>query len=87
MALQFEHTDRFLKEGRIYEPDSATVAGANLTAYMRSKGFATWDELYQWSVDHPEDFWSEMARELHWMQPWRTVREWNPPYVQWFVGA
>ncbi|REJ37262.1 MAG: acetate--CoA ligase [Bacillota bacterium] len=87
MALQFEHTDRFLQETRLYRPDDATVAGANITAYMRSKGFSTWDELYRWSVENPEEFWSEMARQLEWFTPWETVRRWEPPYVQWFVGA
>ena len=87
MALQFEHTDRVLAERRVFKPDQATVENANITAYQRSKGFDSWEELYKWSIAHPEDYWAEQASELHWFKPWDKVREWNFPYVKWFVGG
>ncbi|MBO8141280.1 MAG: acetate--CoA ligase [Firmicutes bacterium] len=87
MALEFEHTDRLLQETRTYPPDAAVSQKTNIAAYMRHKGFSTWDELYRWSVAHPEEFWSEMARELQWFKPWERIRQWEPPYVKWFVGA
>ena len=79
LALQFEHTDRVLPEGRVFEPDPKIAENANITQYQKSKGFATWEELYQWSIEHPEDFWAEQARELHWFKPWDKVKEWNLP--------
>ena len=87
MSLQFEHTDRVLAESRLFHPAKEVVDGANITAYMREKGFENWEELYRWSVEHPEDFWAEQAKELYWHRPWTKVREWNPPYVKWFVDA
>ncbi len=45
-------------------------------------------ELYRRAVEHPEEFWSEMAeREVHWFEKWHHVFEWHPPFVNWFVGA
>src|SRR5581483_8786036 len=47
----------------------------------------TYEELYQWTIEHPEDFWSDMARELEWFKPWDKVLDWNRPWAKWFVGA
>ena len=87
MALQFEHTDRVLSEARLFHPGREAAQGANVTAYLRAKGFENWEELYDWSITNPEAFWEEQARELHWFKPWNRVLEWNPPYAQWFLGA
>ena len=87
MALQFEHTDRVLTESRVFKPSPELVERANITAYMRKKGFDDWESLYQWSIKEPEAFWAEQASELHWFKPWEKVKEWNPPYVKWFVGG
>ena len=32
-------------------------------------------------------FWADAAKGLHWIQPWETVLEWNPPFAKWFVGG
>jgi acetyl-CoA synthetase len=85
--LQFENTSRVLQEKRVYHPDATTVENAAITAYMRQKGFSSYDELHRWSVEHNEEFWAEQARELHWFAPWTKVLDWNYPYAKWFVGA
>ncbi|HEX6970862.1 MAG TPA: acetate--CoA ligase [Limnochordia bacterium] len=87
MALQFEHTDRVLDEQRLFTPPEETVARSNIAAYWRQRGFNSYDELYRWSIEHPEEYWEDQAKELHWFRPWTAVREWNPPYAKWFVGA
>ena len=87
MSLQFEHTDRVLTEKRVFHPSPEVVRQANITKYMRGKGFDTWEELYRWSIENPEEFWAEQARELYWHRPWSKVREWNAPYVKWFLDA
>jgi acetyl-CoA synthetase len=46
-----------------------------------------YERLYRESIDQPEQFWSRIASELTWMQPWSTVLEWKPPYAKWFVGG
>ncbi|NJP05496.1 MAG: acetate--CoA ligase [Chloroflexaceae bacterium] len=72
----------------VYMPNDAVVENANITAYMRSKGFSTYDELYQWSIKNPEEFWTDHASELEWFQPWEKVLdESKAPFYKWFVGG
>ncbi len=46
-----------------------------------------YQDLYQRSLDDPEGFWAEEARELEWFRPWEKVLEWDPPFARWFVGG
>jgi len=85
--LQFETTNRVLQEERLFAPTDAMREGANITQYMRAKGFDTYEDLHAWTIEHPEEFWAEMAEELHWFVPWEKVRDWQFPYVKWFTGA
>jgi acetyl-CoA synthetase len=39
------------------------------------------------AADDPEDFWSEKARDVEWMEPWREVMVFDPPRHEWFVGG
>lgn len=87
MSLQFEHTDRVLTEDRLFHPDKAMVEQANITAYMKEKGFEDWDSFYKWSIENPDTFWEEQAKNLEWFAPWNEVKQWKPPYVKWFVDA
>jgi len=46
--------------------------------------------VYKQSVEHPEAFWAEIAREnFSWKKPWDCVLEWDflKPEVTWFKGA
>jgi len=46
--------------------------------------------VYKQSVEHPEAFWAEIAREnFSWKKPWDCVLEWGflKPEVTWFKGA
>ena len=51
---------------------------------------ATYQAMYQQSVDDPERFWAEQAKKfLDWSAPWTRVSNWNfrDPNVRWFEGA
>ncbi len=48
--LQFETTNRVLQEERLFEPTDEMRAQANITAYMRAKGFDTYEALHQWTI-------------------------------------
>jgi acetyl-CoA synthetase len=85
--LDWETTSRVLSEDRLFHPSDEVVENANITAYMRAKGFNTYDELHTWSVENHEEFWAEMASELDWFKPWDQVLDWQPPYAKWFVGG
>jgi len=43
--------------------------------------------LHEESVKDPETFWGKVAQDFHWFKTWTKVREWNEPWVEWFVGA
>jgi len=47
-------------------------------------------ELYQQSIDAPEEFWAEQAGKLlYWHQPWRSVcqSDFKKAEASWFIGA
>ncbi len=72
----------------MYMPSSSVVENANVTAYMKAKGFASYDELYNWSIAHPEEFWVDQANELEWYKPWdKVLDESQAPFYKWFTGA
>ena len=44
-------------------------------------------DIYRRSLEEPEEFWAEQARQLDWFKTWDRVLEWEPPYARWFVGG
>ena len=44
-------------------------------------------DMYQKSLEEPEEFWAEEAHKLDWFKTWDKVLEWKPPYARWFVGG
>jgi acetyl-CoA synthetase len=86
-GLDWETTSRVLSEDRIFEPGADVVENANITAYMRKKGFSTYDDLHAWTIENPEAFWAEMAEDLHWFEQPTTTLEWKSPDAKWFVGG
>src|SRR5581483_997308 len=86
--LGFEDTDTILAEERIFNPPSEAVQNANIMAYMKSKGFDDYESFYKWSLEHRNEFWDDMAKELHWFEPWKTTFEWtDKPFFKWFVDG
>ena len=58
-------------------PDAA--ANANLRDH---------DAVYKRSIDDPEGFWAEQARELEWYAPWdRVLDAGAAPFYKWFPGG
>ncbi len=66
----------------VYAPSAEFVKHAHV------KGMEGYRALYQRSLDHPEEFWGELAeKELFWFEKWSSVFEWHPPFVKWFAGG
>ena len=87
-SLSFENTDTVLIEDRVFTPSSDLVKNANITVYMKSKGFDNYEDFYKWSLANRFEYWDDMARELHWFEPWQKTFEWtNKPFFKWFVGG
>jgi acetyl-CoA synthetase len=74
---------------KFYYPPEELVQQSNIMAYAREKGFSTVDELYDWTIAHPQEFWSEMAtRFLDWSQPWTQVLDDSgAPFYKWFIDG
>ncbi|XP_008313593.1 acyl-CoA synthetase short-chain family member 3, mitochondrial [Cynoglossus semilaevis] len=67
----------------------STAIPSQITHICRN--YAT-DNLYSRTFasakDHPEQFWSDVARDIHWFQPWtQTLRLEDPVFPNWFVGG
>jgi acetyl-CoA synthetase len=51
--------------------------------------FEDYHKQYKKSVEHPENFWSEIASSFYWRKKWNKVLEWDfhKPEVKWFIGG
>ena len=80
-TTQAANFDSVLNETRVFAPPAAFAAKAHI------HNRAEYDALYQRSIQDPEGFWAEAARELHWFTPWKQVLQWEAPWAKWFVGG
>ena len=92
MAISNESTAATSEQSgapKFYYPSEELAQNSNIMAYAREKGFSSFDELYQWTIQEPQQFWSDMAtRFLEWYQPWNQVLdESNAPFFKWFTGG
>ena len=69
--------DNLLQEDRSFPPSASLQKAANISD----------PGIYDRAVRDPETFWSEFARELEWIQPWKTVLQWKSPHARWFDGG
>jgi propionyl-CoA synthetase len=47
-----------------------------------------YQKVYEQSIKHPDQFWSEAANQLQWYQKWdKVLDDSNAPFYQWFVGG
>ncbi len=70
-----------LNERRIFPPPPEFARQARIGSREE------YEQLYSQSIDKPEEFWGEIASELHWFRKWDKVLDWKPPYAKWFVGG
>ncbi len=89
--------------GPMWTPSAKRIAQANMSAFLRFAGVGdSYDELYQWSVLHPEKFWPLMWKYADVVADEREDRDsWDevvvgldrmaPPDTElgprWFAGA
>src|SRR3984893_9410400 len=70
-----------LREHRLFLPPAEFAAQAHV------KSLEEYESLYRRSIQDPDSFWAEIARDLHWFTPWTRVLDWQPPSARWFVGG
>ena len=74
--------DNVMHETRLFPPSPEFVAQA------RIKSVEEYEKIWQQAKDDPEKFWDDFAKEeLHWVEPYQQVLEFNPPHAKWFVGG
>ena len=73
--------DSSLRENRVFAPPAEFAA----KAYVKS--LPQYEQMYRRSVEHPEEFWGEAAKELEWFAPWTKVIEGEAQHTKWFVGG
>jgi acetyl-CoA synthetase len=71
-----------LRENRTFTPPPAPPGSP-----WHIKNLDEYRAMWQRSIDDPEGFWGEQARQCHWFSPWSKVLEWDAPDARWFVGG
>ena len=56
---------------------------------LRIKTLQEYTDTYQKSINHPEQFWEEIANSFVWRTSWNKTLEWDftKPEVKWFEGG
>ena len=73
--------DSVLQENRVFQPPAEFSAKAHISSLEE------YDRLFKEAEADPDAFWSRIASELHWFQPWTKVLDWDAPWAKWFVGG
>jgi acetyl-CoA synthetase len=70
-----------LRENRIFPPPAAFAEQAHIGS------LAQYRELYRRSVEQPEEFWAEAARELQWFHKPKQILEGETHQARWFADG
>ena len=77
-----DNIESVLQESRSFAPSASFKSKAHVSDP------AEYQRLYRQSLDEPEKFWGDAAKELlHWFEPFEKVMEWDEPHVKWFTGG
>ena len=72
----------------LWEPPADLLEGSEMARFMRERGFATYDELWRWSVDDLEGFWGAIWERYGVEGGYdRVLASRDMPGAQWFPGA
>ncbi len=80
-SLSNQDLDSILRENRVFPPPEEFSRNAHI------KSLEQYEAMYKQSIEDPEAFWADVAKDLHWFKPWDKVLEWNLPWAKWFVGG
>jgi acetoacetyl-CoA synthetase len=72
----------------LWEPSAERLERANLTAFMRARGYEDYDALWRWSVEDLEGFWAAIWETYGVAGSYDAVLGSRAmPGAQWFPGA
>jgi len=72
-----------MEEKRVFRPPKELSERAYI------KNMEEYKKIYQRSIDNPEEFWGEMAKELDWFKKWDKVllEDFQEGKHEWFAGG
>ncbi len=74
--------ESILNEQRTFAPPAKFTAQAGIGSQEQ------YQRMYRRSIDHPEQFWDDMARQLTWTTPYtRVLDDSHAPFYKWFTGG
>ena len=74
--------ESIMHENRTFAPPVSFTAKAHIRSQEQ------YDRMYRKSIDHPQEFWAEMAGDLAWLTPYSHVLDdGKAPFVKWFTGG
>ena len=76
-AHEYQHT-------RTFDPPAPAAVGAPRWLVPSLDEYRA---MHRRSLEDPEGFWGDAARELHWFTPFHRVLDWSLPDARWFVGG
>ena len=88
--LLYERIYRQRDPAPAWIPTAEEIRASNLHALMRERGYATYEELFSWSVTRRMEFWGHLARRLRirFARPWLAVADLSDLRApRWFPGA
>lgn len=88
--------DEYASDGEvIWVPNPDDLTGSEVTRFIEflaERGFqidGEYEDLWQWTVDHPEDFWQQFATfaDVELVGEGSSIRTEDPmPHTRWFTG-
>jgi len=73
--------ESLLQEQRVFPPSPDFCKQAHIQSRE------AYDSISKRAAADPEGFWADIARDLHWFEPWKQVLQWEEPFAKWFVGG
>ena len=76
-----EFIDSILKEHRVFYPSEEFHRNAHI------KSMKEYSKIYKKSIENPEAFWAEKAKQLEWSKKWDIVFRNDMGFFKWFEGG
>ena len=74
MMTESSQIDALFEEERTYPPPPEFARNANAGPEIFDRD--------------PDEFWETEARErVSWFTPFTQLKQWDPPYAQWYLGG
>ncbi|MGE3801206.1 MAG: acetate--CoA ligase [Candidatus Kapaibacterium sp.] len=81
VKAQTDSIESVLHEDRLFAPPTEFTDTARINSLRKYK------QLRKLAENDPEKFWGDIASDLHWFTPWKTLLRWKAPHAKWFVGG